>query len=137
MQSSLSAKMPKVITYDRDIICLPKSLAESDSKIAIPQSQKARSMLASNGLIGQIHLKSSMSEKEIRREIRSVFRKPMNFKKHFLLLTFYSQQVATAKPLLFHLFRRPISGQPVLLREKNTKTPIYILAQEDLMVCST
>ena len=135
MQSSLSSsKMPKVLTYDRDTICLPKTLAES-GKIAIPRKQQVRSMLASNGLIGKISLKSSMTEKELRREIRSVFRKPMNFNKHFvfdILQPAGGNSKALAIPSVSPSYKWTASA----VAGKNAKMPIYIMAQDDLTVCS-
>ena len=70
VQSSASTKRMKVFSYDRDIICLPKSLVECGGSVPIPHNQRARSMLATGGLIGKIHLESSMSQKDIWREIR-------------------------------------------------------------------
>ena len=40
-------------------------------------------MLARSGLMGKIHLSSSMSEPEIMNEIRSVFKKPMKSNPNF------------------------------------------------------
>lgn len=86
-----------------------KSLVECDGSIPIPRNQRARSMLATGGLIGKIHLESSMSQKDIWREIRSVFRTPMRLKKHFP-------------------FDIPhISGPPVLSQGKIPKCPFIYL----------
>ena len=62
-------KRHKMFEYDRDIICLPKNFIETDGSIPIPRSGKVRQMLASNGLIGKIHLDSTMSGEEMFQEI--------------------------------------------------------------------
>ena len=60
-----------LFTYDRDIICLPKSYGGS-STIKIP---KTRTELTKNG---KIRLTSNMTEQMIFDEIRSVFHEPMS-----------------------------------------------------------
>ena len=66
----------KVFTYDRDIICLPKSDGRS-SNLPIPRSC---TQLAKNGLIAKICLTSDMTG----RYFRSVFRGPMDGSSTFL-----------------------------------------------------
>lgn len=71
------AKAPKVITWDRTIVCLPSSYVESLKSSDIPIPRKKRSILAANGLIGKIHLESDWTEEEVFAEIRSVFSSAM------------------------------------------------------------
>ena len=71
-----------MFVYDRDIICLPKQYT-SDGLIRLPRKKEDRQFLVSNRLIGKIQLRSDMKEKEIFKEIRSVFRTPMGFDNQF------------------------------------------------------
>lgn len=100
------AKAPKVITWDRTIVCLPSCYVESlkSSDIPIP-----RKKWAANGLIGKIHLESDWTEEEVFAEIRSVFSSAMGDDSTFPL-QFYYQQALARKLWLFHLFPAPISG---------------------------
>ena len=75
-------KRPR-IEYDRDIVCLPKSMGLSKGNIPIPRSSAVREMLAKNGLIGKIHLVSTMNEEAIMQEIRSVFSNAMQNNEEF------------------------------------------------------
>lgn len=77
-QPKPAANTTKVISYVRDIICLPKDYCCKD-KVVIPRGDK-RTVLAENGLIGKVQFNSGMSEAEVRMEICSVFAKPMGFK---------------------------------------------------------
>lgn len=67
-----------MITYNRDIICLPKSNQGKNGDIKIPRGREVRDMLSRNGLIGKIRLSCAMTETEIMDEIRSVFAAAMN-----------------------------------------------------------
>lgn len=75
--SRRSRKMPgkcsKLLTYNRDIICLPKSYAKGANIIGIPRSERIRSFMAKNQLFGKIQFDSAMTEEELMGEIRSVF----------------------------------------------------------------
>ena len=51
--------------FDRDIVCLPKSLSTASGVIKFPRGSKAREDLASRGLIGKIRLASSMTQDDI------------------------------------------------------------------------
>ena len=75
---------PKVVAWDRTIICLPSCYPEcskSGKDIAVPR--KKRAVLATNGLIGKIHLESDWSEDDVFAEIRSVFSDAMENDTHF------------------------------------------------------
>ena len=118
------AKKPKVTEYDRDIICLPKKLApHSHGNIPIPRRPATREMLARNGLIGKIHLESSMTEEEIMDEIRSVFRKSMGGSTSF---AFEILQPAGggSKSLVVPAVSSSFSWTASAVAGKNAKSPI-------------
>jgi len=71
-----SMKSMKITTWDRTIIFLPVTYPETcGEQIVVPH--KKRSVLASNGLIGKIHLESNWDEEELFGEVRSVFKDAM------------------------------------------------------------
>ena len=62
----MKAKSPKVVAWDRTIICLPSCYPEcskSGKDIVVPR--KKRAGLATNDLIGKIHLESDWSEDDV------------------------------------------------------------------------
>lgn len=125
----------RIFEYDRDIICLPKVFfQEPDSNLVkIPCRNERREFLSKNGLIGKIHLVSSMSEEEIRTEIRSVFKKAMKDKADFefsILQPAGGSSKCLTIPSLSESFKWTASA----VAGKNSKTPIYILAEDDLQV---
>ena len=66
-----SSRKERIFSYDCDIICLPANyLHDGSGTIKIPRKGSEREFLATNGLIGKIHLSSEMSENEIKSEIR-------------------------------------------------------------------
>ena len=69
----------KTYSYERDIVHLPSDFENESGTVKIPHSSAERDYLASNGLIGKISLSSDMTEREINREIRSVFRVLMGY----------------------------------------------------------
>ena len=75
-QSGPKSKRAKATTYDRDIVCPPKSYLAQGGRYAIPR-RETRADLASKGLIGKLRLVSEMEEDEIMAEIRSVFAEAM------------------------------------------------------------
>ena len=80
---NVASNQPKerVYTYDRDIICLPRSY---DGKvIRIPRNRDA---LSEAGLVGKVTLSSNMTEDELFGKIRSVFRGPMGGNEDFPFL---------------------------------------------------
>ena len=123
----------KHFIYDRDIICLPKSYGNASSKVLkVPRGKEIREYLAANGLIGKIRLRSNMTEKEIMEEIRSVFSEPMNQDSKFQFLILQTSgggsKTLTSPPISssFRWTARAVAG--------NLKTPIYIIAIDDLKV---
>lgn len=73
-------KIPRLVTWDRTILCIPKS--SSKSILSIPRG-KARTHLQSNGLCGKIRLTSDMNECDILEEIRSTFKDAMGHNPNF------------------------------------------------------
>ena len=74
----------KVLTYDRNICCLPQSFTCKNGTIAIPRSYKKRTYLCAHGLVGKIHLTSDMSEDETMDEISSAFKRLFGYHTSFL-----------------------------------------------------
>jgi len=104
--------------FERDIVCLPKAY---------------RSLLASNGLMGKIVLDSSMTEEEIMREIRSVFRKPMGFNTNFCFKVLQPAG-GGSKTLTIPSLSPSYQWTASAVAGKNAKSPIYIMAVDDLQV---
>ena len=63
-------------SWDRDIVCLPKDEKKGTTALSYPRG-KYRKWLAEQGLIGKIHLESTMTADEVQAEVRSVFTKAM------------------------------------------------------------
>ena len=125
-------KPEKLYSYDRDIICLPKSY-QCDGSIKIPRKSSERDYLARSGLIGKIRLSSKMTEDEIFREIRSVFQEPMQNDSMF---EFKVLQLAggNSKSLIIPSLSRSFKWTASAVAGRNAKTSIYILAQDTLKV---
>lgn len=106
-------------TYDRDIICLPKSHSYTvDGLVKIPRKKSVRDYLASNRLIGKIRLHSEMSESAIMKEIRSVFKEHMNNCDDFpfkLLQMSGGGSKTLSEPVVSSTYRCCLSGQHLLL----------------------
>ena len=123
----------RVYTYDRDIICLPKSHIGKDGLVKIPRKKSMRDYLAMNHLIGKIRLNSDMSEGEIFQEIRSVFDGPMAGADNFpfrILQTCGGGSKTLSTPVLSSSFKWTANA----VAGRNAKAPIYILAEDDLVV---
>ena len=123
-------KAPRVISYDKDVICLLRCYAEKcASGIPIPRG-KARAKLCKMGLVGKLHLNSDMEESEILAETRSVFHDAMDGDGEF---PFSFLQIAgggtktLAKPKLSLSFRW--NAKQVMGLGQST---IYILADREL-----
>lgn len=129
-----AAVKQKLFTYDRDILCLPKSYEKEGRNIKIPRGTVIRDYLASNGLIGKIRLTSDMNEKAIFDEIRSVFKGPMNESRHFQF-SILQQTGGASKSLTVPAVSSSFSWTASAVAGKNSKVPIYIIAREELKVC--
>ena len=68
------SKSHRVYTYDRDIVCLPRSYIQCGGLIQVPRKKNDRKFLVANKLIGKVRLRSDMDEEDVFDEIRSVFK---------------------------------------------------------------
>ncbi len=87
-KASSRSKRPKcVISWDRDVVCLPNNYFPGDSEkknATIPYPRgKYRTYLARMKLIGKVHLTSDMTVDEAMNEFRSAFLGPMNKNPNF------------------------------------------------------
>ncbi len=103
-------------------MCIPNFNTKAGNVVRIPHGK---------GLIGKIRLQSSMEEDEKMREIRSVFSVPMDHDNDFRFQILQSSGGAKsltvpARSLLFQWTAQAIAG--------SSKSPIYILAVDDLKV---
>jgi hypothetical protein len=64
------------VSYDRDVILLPKEFKGRGGDVSIPRSTK-KNKLGQAGLVGKFELNSSMSDDDVRAEICQVFAVPM------------------------------------------------------------
>ena len=126
------ASSSKEFTYDRDILCLPKSFATANKIVRIPRVQAVRESLAQNGLLGKIRLTSSMTEEDIIKEIQAVFRGPREddplFRFAILQPSGGSSKTLTVPSLSssYSWTASAVAG--------SAKSPIYILAEDTLNV---
>ena len=128
-----SGTRQRIYTYDRDIICLPRSQLGKDGLVRISRKKSLRDYLAMNKLVGKIRLTSDMNERAIFQEIRSVFENPMAGKFMFpfkVLQTCGGASKTLSSPVLSSSFKWTASA----IAGRNAKVPIYILAQDDLIV---
>lgn len=99
----------------------------------MPRKKSVRLALAINKLVGKIQLNSSMDEEDIYQEIRSVFRAPMNYNDHFefkVLQTSGGDSRSLVVPQLSSSYRWTAGA----ICGRNARTPIYILAVDQLLV---
>ncbi len=126
-----SSKRAKTVQhYDRDIVCLPNECGSS--KISFPRG-KYRSKLAASGLIGKIHLVSSMTVEEVETEVRSVFSRPMGGRNDFPFVYLQSTGAGTRTltiPCLSPSFKW--TAQQVA-KLGTCSQAVYILAKEHLI----
>lgn len=106
----------------------------SKRNIPIPRRSAVCEMLAKNGLIGKIHLVSTMNEEAIMREIQSVFNNAMQNNEEF---TFQILQPAggVCKSLIIPSLSHSFSWTASAVAGRNAKNPICILALDELKVC--
>lgn len=127
-QRQAPCKNQRVYVYDRDIICLPRTYGG-----LIPRRNNDRKFLVANKLIRKVQLKSYMTESEIFQEIRSVFKTPMGYDKRFrftVLQTPGSDSKCLMVPELSSTYKWTASA----ITGRNAKVPIYILAEDELLV---
>ena len=126
-------KVAKITTWDRTIVCLPKSYLDIDGsshggQIAIPR--KRRGILSQYGLIGKIHMESNWTETELMDEVRSVFKSSMggqlDFPFEFLVPTGGGSRSLTRASVsaTYKWKSKDVAGK--------AESTIYILAQKEL-----
>lgn len=120
-------------TKDFHLLCLPRSYESRGGTIKIPRGTGIRDYLANNG---KIRLTSDMDEKAIFDEIRSVFRTPMN-DCHLFDFSILQQTGGASKSLTVPAVSSSFKWTASAVAGKNAKVPIYIIAREDLKVCSS
>lgn len=125
-------KSTTVQHWDRDIVCLPQQYHKSSSNtIPFPRGC-SRVHLGKSGLIGKIHLSSTMTVNEVAGEIRSVFSKAMNGCKDFPFV-FLQSTGCGSRSLTLPSVSTSFSWTPQMVaRLGSVKQPIYILAQQHL-----
>lgn len=124
---------PKVVkTWDRDILCIPKDMSRVDGgNVSYPRG-RYRAYLASNGLVGKLHLTSEMTKNDVKVEIRSVFKAHMQNDPEFPFL--YLQGTGGgSKSLIVPSQSSSFKWTPQqVARLSGQSGTIYILAQADL-----
>ena len=121
--------------YERDIILLPSHFANEDNGkkcIRIPRGE-VREYLSSNNLLGKITLDSTMTQQEIFDDIRETFQKPMRNKADFDFIVLQPTG-GGSKTLTVPCHSKNFEWSASSIVSKNTKTPIYLLANEDIKV---
>ena len=86
-----------------------------------------------NKLLGKIQLQSDMSEAQIFNEIRSVFQSPMGCNDEFSF-TILQQSGGGSKFLMVPGLSSSYKWTVGAIAGRNSKVPIYILADDRLMV---
>ena len=77
-------KAPRLVTWDRSIVCLPQGYGACGNSRVIPIPKgKARTALQARGLCGKIRLHSEMTEDEVVNEVRSTFNSSMGHDNNF------------------------------------------------------
>ena len=132
-KKSGSKPVERIFTYDRDVICLPKSFLNDEGLVKIPRKQHVRDFLAANRLTGKIRLTSAMTEGEIMDEIRSVFEEPMNYDEEFSF-RILQPSGGSSKSLIIPVQSASYKWTASSVAGKNAKVPIYILAEDKLKV---
>ena len=127
-----SSKVPaRLFTYDREIICFPKTFLSNEGLIKIPRKKSTREYLIINQLVGNIRLRSDMSEDDIMTEIRSVFSWAMNEDSLFRFKILQSSG-GGSKSLSVRQVSSSYQWTASTVAGKQSKSPIYILAKDDL-----
>lgn len=126
---NMSMKSSKIITWDREVICLPKCyMTLFNTKGVMPIPRKKKDILASFGLVGRVHLESDWSEREVIEEMRSTFIESVNENVNFKFL----QCTGTGtKSLVIPKVSSSYKWGPKEVAGRAGR-PIYLLLQDDL-----
>ena len=119
--------------HDREIICFPKSFINSKGLVKIHRKQSTRDYLVINTLIGNVRLRSDMTEDELMSEIRSVFSVPMRQDSLFQFKILKSCG-GGSRSLRIRQVSSSYKWTASTIAGKNSKCPIYILAEDDLLL---
>lgn len=90
--------------------------------------------LVANKLIGKVRLRSDMEQDEIFDEIRSIFKSPMSYNDNFRFIIL-QKSGGDLKGLMIPELSTSYRWTATAIAGKNAKVPIYILADDDLLVC--
>ena len=107
----------------------------SGNCLPIPRGSGSRQYLARHGLLGKITLTSEMTKVEIFKEISSVFAESFGGRDDFKFSILQSTG-GFCKSLTIPRISCQYKWSASSVAGKNSKVPIYILAQEALKVCS-
>lgn len=132
-KKSMKSVPARVYTYDREIICFPSSFANSRGIVKIPKKKSIRDYLVINKLIGNIRLRSDMTESELMSEIRSVFKVPMD-EDDFFRFKILQTSGGGSRSLSIREVSSSYKWTASTVAGKNSKCPIYILAVDDLIL---
>ena len=128
--SSQSTVKRSIKTWDKDIVCLPKSYGVQP--IIIPRG-KNRTLLGECGLIGKVHLISTMTEEEVKSEIFSVFANQMKENEQFPF-TFLQCNGGGSKTLIAPTVSKHFQWTAQQVVSLAGQGAIYILANDDLNI---
>ena len=144
-RSRQTDRQPKVITYSRDILCLPPQLQGRNGYVIIPRGSR-RSALTDerSGLLGKIVFQSDWSEERMSDEITHIFATPFGLS---------PDDIGSGKRLEFIFLQRAGAGASTLCvpsvtssfewngRQVSTLAKsggvIYILSTQDIPVVSS
>jgi len=124
----VSKKNGKVVTWDREIICLPNCCTKFSSNGVLPISRKKKDVLASFGLVGRLHLESDWSESEVLAEIRSTFHDNLDENTWFKFLQVTG---VGSKSLMIPKLSASYKWTPKEVAGRADR-PIYVLLQDDI-----
>ena len=129
-KSALPARM---YTYDREIVCFPHAFVSAKGLVKIHRKQSTRDYLLMNKLVGNVRLRSDMTKDELMSEIRSVFSIPMRLDS---LFQFKILKTCGGGNRSLSICQTSTSYKwtASTIAGKNSKCPIYILAEDDLLL---
>ena len=121
----MAAKPSKIVMWDREVVCLPKDLFNSNGVLPIPRRKK--DIMASFGLVGKLHLESHWTPADVIAEIRTTFNDVMK-DDDFKFLQFTG---TGAKSLLIPKVSVSYQWTPKEVADQADR-PVYLLLQKDL-----
>ena len=125
----VSMKPSKIVTWDREVVCLPHSYMKMFSTNGVmPIPRKKKDILASFGLVGRLHLESDWLESEVITEIRSTFSENVTEDIQFQFLQFTG---TGTKSLMIPKVSSSYTWTPKEVAGRADR-PIYLLLLADL-----